>query len=352
MLTVESPAGVGCVIELKASPNKVGDASAPATTASDVTGKRDAPWKRLDFDTELLRVKTAVALPSLTAQGLKNVVDQCASEGVGLLYWTPEPGSAGEEDAAVSQPWFTGYAVANAVLFRQDVSSLALDPQPAAAGAIADADAEQRVVSMPPSDEQNEELIDLGLVSGEHSRFRRDPALTRAQFEAMYRAWVCNSINRKAADDVFVCRKESGEVAGMITLKLVHEGHDAAANNNKHSYRDSTKENAGEHGTAPPTAVAVIGLLAVSPKFQRQGVGRTLMQAAFCWSRERRARAIEVGTQEENEGAMRFYASQGFEQVSRKTSYHIWIPSSVVGSRVRFNVPYLTGREARPTCVI
>jgi hypothetical protein len=32
---------------------------------------------------------------------------------------------------------------------------------------------------------------------------------------------------------------------------------------------------------------------------------------------------------------MRFNPSQGFHQVVIKTNYHIWIPFSVVGSRVR-----------------
>ena len=45
---------------------------------------------------------------------------------------------------------------------------------------------------------------------------------------------------------------------------------------------------------------------------------------------------------------MRFYAAQGFEQVSLKTNYHVWIPTSLLGrdSKVRFNVPYFTGRES------
>jgi dTDP-4-amino-4,6-dideoxygalactose transaminase len=339
MITSQTKAGAKCDVTLNSLPAKAQRVVSESQEV-DVQANRGKFWKRLDLDTSLLSVETAIALPTLKADGLKAVIEECAEAGVGLLYWTPEPSALHEEDQILSQPWFTGYAVANPVLFRREVS-LASEP-------LADGESVDQWVVAPasPLDRSNDSLIELGVASGGHSCFRRDPALTRAQFEAMYRAWVCNSINRKTADDVLVCRKKSGEVAGMITLKLVHEEHDAAANDTR-SCRESTKENAGEHGTAPPAAVAVIGLLAVSPKFQRQGVGRTLMQAAFRWSRERRARAIEVGTQEENEGAMRFYASQGFEQVSRKTSYHIWIPSSVVGSRVRFNVPYLTGREAR-----
>lgn len=64
-------------------------------------------------------------------------------------------------------------------------------------------------------------------VSGEHSRFRRDPALTRSQFEAMYRAWVRNSVNKEVADDVLVgCgrRHESFSKGAQrgIFVQIVH----------------------------------------------------------------------------------------------------------------------------------
>lgn len=375
------PSSAACdvVIEVRASTHKAGNgvASSAGSTAAAAaeTGekRREAPWKKLALDTSLLRVETAVASSLTTSQGLRKVVNECASAGVSLLYWSPEPGIEAEycESEHASQPWFTGYAVAKAVLFRQDVLlSSATGPL----ADVRDADAANQcddVVSVPPSGKPDEALIDLGLVSGEHSRFRRDPALTRAQFEAMYRAWVCNSISRKAADEVLVCReKNTGVVAGMITLKLVssdddggvvdvtdenknggkndkgtvEERHKNENKNDKENVKDATN-GALPSPTNVASTVATIGLLAVSPKYQRQGIGRTLMRAAFQWATKRNARVVEVSTQEENAGAMRFYASQGFQEVSRKTNYHIWIPSSVVGSRVRFNVPYFTGRE-------
>jgi dTDP-4-amino-4,6-dideoxygalactose transaminase len=350
-----SSAACSVVIELKASPSKAGNgfASAASPPAETRETKKEALWKKLDLDTRLLHVETAVVLPFMTLQSLKKVIHECASAGVSLLYWSPEPGTEADgENEIVSQPWFTGYAVANAILLRQDVSSS--DTGPLAAVHDGDADQCDDVVSVPPSDKPEEALIDLGLVSGEHSRFRRDPALTRAQFHAMYRAWVCNSISRKAADEVIVCRrKNTGEVTGMITLKLVSSDDGVGSDNDdgtdrnkndKENVKDATDGALPSPTNAAPTVV-IIGLLAVSPKYQCQGVGRTLMRAAFQWAAKHNAHLVEVSTQEENAGAMRFYASQGFQQVSRKTNYHIWIPSSVVGSRVRFNVPYLTGRE-------
>jgi dTDP-4-amino-4,6-dideoxygalactose transaminase len=348
------PSSAACdvVIKLKMSPCKAenGFASDAASAAETRETGKEVLWRKLDLDTSLLRVETATALPLMTLQSLKKVIHECVSAGVSLLYWSPEPGVEADcESELVSQPWFTGYAVANAVLFRQDVVSSATGPL----ADVRDADAANQcddVVSVPPSDKPDQALIDLGLVSGEHSRFRRDPALTRAQFEAMYRAWVCNSIGRKAADEVLVCRKKkTGEVAGMITLKLVSSDDgvgtdtDDGIGKNK-SDKDATNSALPSQTNAASTVV-IIGLLAVSPKYQRQGVGRTLMRAAFQWATKHNAHLVEVGTQEENAGAMRFYASQGFQQVLRKTNYHIWIPSSVVRSRVRFNVPYLTGRE-------
>jgi len=339
MIISKPPVEVNCVVEVNFPPTKnARDVRDPRSLEADTKAEKEAPWKKLDLDTKLLGVETAVALSSLTSQGLKEAINECAASGVDLLYWTPEPcrtANRDEQDLLESQPWFTGYAVANAVLFRQAVT---MNPRSSSesAGSFS-------VSSVSPTDNPEEALIELGLVSGENSRFRRDPALTRAQFEAMYRAWVRNSINRTAADDVLVCRKNGGEIAGMITLKFVNE------KNHEINGSGSNKENSEERsGVEAPPPTAVIGLLAVSPRFQRQGVGCFLMQAAFQRSEQLGARVIEVSTQEENVGAMHFYRAQGFEQVSRKTNYHIWIPTSLLGreSKVRFNVPYFTGRES------
>jgi hypothetical protein len=237
--------------------------------------RKEALSKKLDLDMSFLRVETTVALPLVTLQSLKKVIHECASAGVSLLYWSPEPGVEADcESELVSQPWFTGYAVANAVLFRQDVVSSATGPL----ADVRDADATNQcddVVSVPPSDKPDEALIDLGLVSREHSRFRRDPALTRAQFEAMYRAWVCNSISRKAADEVLVSGilfpKDTGEVAGMITLKLLSSDDGVGTDNDDGTGKNKNdKENVKDatNGALPsqPSAastVVIIGLLAV-----------------------------------------------------------------------------------------
>lgn len=127
------PSSAACdvVIELKASPSKAGNGFASAASAAAETREttKEALWKKLDLDTSLLRVETAVALHLMTLQSLEKVINECAFAGVSLLYWSPEPGVEADCDSElVSQPWFTGYAVANAVLFRQDVVSSATDP--------------------------------------------------------------------------------------------------------------------------------------------------------------------------------------------------------------------------------
>lgn len=338
MITSQTKAGANCDLTFNSSPAKAHGAVSESQEV-DVQANRGKFWKRLDLDTSLLSVETAIALPTLKADGLKTVIEECAEAGVGLLYWTPEPSALHEEDQILSQPWFTGYAVANPVLFRREVS-WASEP-------LADGESVDQWVVAPasPLDRSNNSLVELGVASGGHSRFRRDPALTRAQFATSYRSWVCGSIDGKAADEVLVCQKGGGEVAGMVTLKLVNDGKNDVRGRNSEGDKENTDEHNGTIG-ASPTAVVNIGLLAVSPRYQRQGVDRKLLRAAFTWASKHNARAVEVSTHAENVGAMRLYAAQGFEQVSRKTSYHIWIPSSVVGSRVRFNVPYLTGRES------
>lgn len=72
---------------------------------------------------------------------------------------------------------------------------------------------------------------------------------------------------------------------------------------------------------ANPVAYAVIGLghavsylqrLAVHPDWQRSGMGRSLVRASARVARTAGTRAMMLNTQQENEAAIRLYASEGF----------------------------------------
>jgi GNAT superfamily N-acetyltransferase len=59
--------------------------------------------------------------------------------------------------------------------------------------------------------------------------------------------------------------------------------------------------------------------MAVAPELQRQGVGRTMLDAACDWARERPADAIRLDAFEGPAGAGDFYAKCGFAEMGRAT---------------------------------
>ncbi len=87
-------------------------------------------------------------------------------------------------------------------------------------------------------------------------------------------------------EDVLVAELD-GHVAGYIRV------------------RPGDPPGAGDH-------VAHISGLAVAPGFQRQGVGRALVDAAISAARARRARRMTLRVLGHNEAALRLYESNGF----------------------------------------
>jgi ribosomal protein S18 acetylase RimI-like enzyme len=57
---------------------------------------------------------------------------------------------------------------------------------------------------------------------------------------------------------------------------------------------------------------AIVWDIAVHPPFRRQGVGRSLMEQAIRWARERRLPGVMLEAQNINVSACRFYESCGF----------------------------------------
>jgi GNAT superfamily N-acetyltransferase len=62
--------------------------------------------------------------------------------------------------------------------------------------------------------------------------------------------------------------------------------------------------------------LAVVWDLRVHPQWRRKGVGRALFQAAERWAQARGCRQLKIEPQNNNVGACRFYASQGFTLVA------------------------------------
>jgi GNAT superfamily N-acetyltransferase len=71
-----------------------------------------------------------------------------------------------------------------------------------------------------------------------------------------------------------------------------------------------------------PAVVAEIDALVVSPSGRRQGVGSRLVRAALQWAADHGATRTELGVYEFNEAARAFWASVGFETLSRRLVVH------------------------------
>lgn len=71
-----------------------------------------------------------------------------------------------------------------------------------------------------------------------------------------------------------------------------------------------------------PAVVAEIDALAVNSAFRRQHIGTRLVMAALSWASVAGASRTELGVYEFNEPARAFWASLGFETLSRRLVVH------------------------------
>jgi dTDP-4-amino-4,6-dideoxy-D-galactose acyltransferase len=70
---------------------------------------------------------------------------------------------------------------------------------------------------------------------------------------------------------------------------------------------------------------ASIGLIAVDPRFKRQGVGGHLLRGALAWISDRTVSSVTVVTQGHNDESQRFFQNAGFRVISRAVWYHRWL---------------------------
>ncbi len=70
-----------------------------------------------------------------------------------------------------------------------------------------------------PQSPAADELLDLGMVAGNYSRFQTDQNIPRERFESLYRLWMDRSTKRELADIVFIARLE-GKIVGVVTASI------------------------------------------------------------------------------------------------------------------------------------
>lgn len=160
----------------------------------------------------------------------------------------------------------------------------------------------ERCLSSPPSTGvadmrivTDDDISGLRAIAGQShtdSRFYADRGFARDRCDELYRTWIEKSC-RSEATRVFT-EGPMGRPAGYITCE-----------------RDGT---AGS-----------IGLIAVAPDRQGDGVGTRLVDAALGWFADNGVQRVTVVTQGRNVKAQRLYQGAGFRSCSVELWYHAWV---------------------------
>lgn len=161
---------------------------------------------------------------------------------------------------------------------------------------------------------RDDEIYELGVLSGGSSRFACDPNIPRQRFQTLYKMWVANCVAGSQADAVFVSSPKENtsdvtDFSGMVCVKKMSDGS------------------------------GCIVLLSVNPKHQRQGIGRMLISHAFQWFFRNRIWRVTVTTQRENISAASFYESCGGTQIDSSVDIHLWIRSNAVCDPLHSDIP-------------
>lgn len=138
-----------------------------------------------------------------------------------------------------------------------------------------------------------DQLKDLALQSGKHSRFYVDKGFKNNEYAKLYNEWLSKSLKKKLAFQTLVALEEN-KIIGFVTIAEVN------------------------HETAE------IGLLAVDARARGKGVGSQLINKATQLILELGYSKFLVATQEINKPAVQLYKKAGFKELSLQHIYHIW----------------------------
>ncbi|MFD2550311.1 GNAT family N-acetyltransferase [Bizionia sediminis] len=137
-----------------------------------------------------------------------------------------------------------------------------------------------------------EKLYTLAFESGKHSRFKLDKGFSNDKFEALYKKWIRNSINKTFASKIFYTEK-NGEAMSFVTIKQFHD-------------------------------YAEFGLFAISSKHQGQGLGQQLMDYVEAYCATQNLKSIRIPTQKSNIPATNIYIKNGYTIHEQLFIKHYW----------------------------
>lgn len=124
-----------------------------------------------------------------------------------------------------------------------------------------------------------------------HSRFR-PPYYSHAECQRFYRHWIYNAVYGKF-DHLCLVARQANDLTGVISLRMIS------------------------------TTKAKIGLLAVSPNHQRQGIATTLLNQASQWALSNGAQELIISTQGENHPAITCYQALGAKKIAENSWWYL-----------------------------
>lgn len=136
-------------------------------------------------------------------------------------------------------------------------------------------------------------LFDLAILAGTHSRFFNDPNIPKEKAEDLYRQWIKNELQSDGNDRVFQYNMEH-IAAGCVSF-------------------------------AQQNSDVRIGLIAVLPQWQKQGIGRKLLDAVMHHAHKENAITLSVVTQASNLAAVQLYTHYQMTLQHSIFTYHVWI---------------------------
>ena len=150
-------------------------------------------------------------------------------------------------------------------------------------------------ISFYKQDTPSEDLYRLTLVSGGYSRFKLDERLPQGSYERLYTRWIENACPKEGTNKQVLTYLGAQSIAkGMITI-----------------------DHQGELGH--------IGLVAVDPDCQHQGIGSKIMSTLDGYLYGLGVKTLDVPTQKANKDACRWYEKHGFRVKSVTPIYHWWL---------------------------
>jgi GNAT superfamily N-acetyltransferase len=217
----------------------------------------------------------------LTDEQLSTNLQQAKSMGFRLVYWFASKDRF-LEPALLAR--FSGVLASRRANFRWMLNQRSVDENSRALQGIQ--------IRLYPAESASDELIELGLLAGQYSRFQSDARIPRERFVELFRCWTERSTQREIADAVFVAEADQ-QIVGFVTAKKDQQ-------------------------------IGTIGLIATNPHFHRRGIGKLLLGHAHRWMLKHDIVEAQVSTQVENFAACQLYLRTGYQLASLESVYHFW----------------------------